>query len=71
MKRVVLAFGLGLSLAAAGSLVLPQGVQHWREVAAAENPAALADLRLAGALNAARLDAEIDAALAARDTELA
>lgn len=71
MKRVVLGFGLGLSLAAAGSLVLPQGVQHWREVAAAENPAALADLRLAGALSAIRLDAEIDAALAARDMDLA
>ena len=67
MKRVALAFGLGLSLAAAGSLVLPQGVRHWREVAAAEDPAALSDLRLAAGLTTARIDAEIDAALAARE----
>lgn len=71
MKRVALAFGLGLSLVVAGSLVLPTGWQHWREVAAAEDPAALADLRLAGALSDDRLGTEIDAALVARDTELA
>lgn len=71
MKRVLLAFGMGLGLTAAGTLVLPTGLQHWREIAAAEDPAVLSDLRLAKVLSAGRLDIEIDAALAARDPELA
>lgn len=71
MKRVSLALGLGLGLAAAGTLVLPPGWQHWQLLAAAEDPVALSDLRLAQVLSAQRLDAEIDSAIAARDAELA
>lgn len=71
MKRVSLAFGFGLALAAAGTLVLPPGWQHWQLLAAAEDPVALSELRLAGALSAARLDSEIESAIAARDSELA
>lgn len=71
MKRVSLAVGLGLALAAAGTLVLPQGWQHWRLLAAADDPVALSELRLTRALSAARLDAEIESAIAARDSGLA
>lgn len=71
MKTMTLALGLGLSLAAAGMLVLPPGWQNWREVAAADDPVALSDLRLNAALSAARLGGEIDAAIAARDSDLA
>jgi hypothetical protein len=71
MKRVSLAVGLGLALAAAGMLVLPQGWQHWQLLAAADDPVALSELRLTRALSAPRLDAEIESAIAARDSGLA
>lgn len=71
MRRVLLALGLALALAAAGSLVLPPGWQHWQLLAAADDPAALSDLRLREALSAERLDAELAGAIAARDPELA
>ncbi len=71
MKKIALALGLGLGLAAAGTLVLPPGWQHWQLLAAAEDPVALSELRLSETLSAARVAAEIDSAIAARDPELA
>jgi hypothetical protein len=71
MKRVSLALGLVLGLAAAGTLVLPPGWQHWQLHVAADDPVALSELRLAGALSAGRLEAEIDGAIASRDSDLA
>ncbi|KRE13939.1 hypothetical protein ASE63_18250 [Bosea sp. Root381] len=71
MKRVSLAFGLVLGLAAMGTLVLPPGWQHWELLAAADDPVALSDLRLRDALSTERIDAEMAGAIAARDTELA
>ncbi|PTM42922.1 hypothetical protein [Bosea sp. 124] len=71
MKKVSLALGLGLALAAAGALVLPPGWLHWHMFAVAGDPVALTDLRLAGALSSARIGAEIESAIAARDSGLA
>ncbi|WP_156323294.1 hypothetical protein [Bosea sp. AAP35] len=71
MKRISLTLGLVMGLAAAGTLVLPPGWQHWQLLAAADDPVALSELRLPKALSAPRLDAEIERAITARDPELA
>lgn len=55
---------------AGGLVVAPPALRHWRLYAAADDPAALSRLRLDEALAAARVSAEIDSAIAARDPEL-
>lgn len=69
MKRILPVLGLGL--AAAGVFVLPLGSQHWQMVSAADDPVILSEFRLSAALSSARLESEINDALAERDTELA
>ncbi|GJD99304.1 hypothetical protein [Methylobacterium isbiliense] len=57
-------------LTAAAPAVLPGAWQAWRLRQAADDPAALAALQLPAAATEARMGAEIDAALAAKDAEL-
>lgn len=58
-------------LAGAGLHVAPPAWRHWQLHAAADDPVALSALRLDEALTQTRLSAEIEAALAARDPDLA
>jgi hypothetical protein len=58
-------------LAGAGLFIAPSAWRHWQLQAAADDPVALSALRLDEALTQERLSAEIDAALAARDADLA
>lgn len=58
-------------LAGAGVYVAPPAWRHWQLHAAADDPAALSALRLDEALTQPRLSAELDAALGARDPDLA
>lgn len=71
MRRTALALGLIAGLGACGAMVVGPGLTQWRLVAAADDPVALTDLRLDEAATAARITIEIDAAIAARDPELA
>ncbi|WP_156312193.1 hypothetical protein [Methylobacterium platani] len=57
-------------IAASAPVLLPAADQAWRLRAAADDPAAIASLRLKGAADAARIDAGIDAAVEAGDDEL-
>ena len=61
----------GIVLAGAGAHLLPQARRAALVLRAAEDPSALADLRLTDVLSPERVAAEIDAALAAEDDELA
>lgn len=58
-------------LAGAGLYIAPPALRHWRLQAAADDPVALSALRLDEALTPSRLSAEFEAALAARDADLA
>jgi len=71
MKRISLTVGLALALAGAGTLVVPPAWRHWQLIGAANDPVALSQLRLDDAFTAARLESEVDSAIAARDPELA
>ncbi len=71
MRRTILALALVPGLAVAGTLVVPPGWQSWQLRAAADDPAALAQIRLRSALTPERVAAGIDDALAGADTELA
>jgi hypothetical protein len=71
MKPVALAMVAVLALGGVGATVAPPALQHWQLHRAADDPVALSRLRLASTLTQARLTAEPDQALAARDEELA
>ena len=60
-----------IALALAGAYVGPRALDAVALHRAADDPVALSDLQLREALDAARIAAEIDAALAAEDAELA
>lgn len=68
--RPALALVLTTALAA-GAIIAPAGWRHWQLLAAADDPVALSELRLGEVTSEARIAAEIDAALAVRDSELA
>lgn len=68
--RIVLAATIIAGLVAGGSLVAPQGWRNWQVYRAADDPAELSRLRLAG-IDAGRLSRELDEALAAGDLDLA
>lgn len=70
MKAIAVALALAFGIAG-GLLLVPQGLRHWQLLAAAEDPAALSSLRLENVTTPARLAGEIDAALAAGDSDLA
>lgn len=61
----------GAGVAVAGPILLPQGAHAWRLREAADDPAALATLRLDSVADAARIGAGLDAAVAAGDDDLA
>ena len=67
--RLLLAVAALLALAVCAAL--PRGVESARLLAAADDPAQLTDIQLAGSFDAAVARREIEAALAAGDTELA
>ncbi|AMJ60138.1 hypothetical protein [Bosea sp. PAMC 26642] len=67
MKRLIMA----IALVSVGAVVAPQAWRHWQIVAAADDPVALSQLRLDEALSPQRVMAEIDAAITARDSDLA
>ncbi|TXN82691.1 hypothetical protein [Methylobacterium sp. WL8] len=73
--RTIIAWSLlaltGIVLAGTGARLLPQARRAALVLRAAEAPPALADLRLKDVLSSERVAAEIDAALAAEDDELA
>lgn len=67
---------LGLALAltttlAAGMLIVPAGWRHAELLRAADDPVALSELRVGSVATSSRITSELDAALAARDVELA
>lgn len=61
----------GGAVAASGPVVVPEGARAWHLRAAADDPAALATLRLASVADAERIGAGLDAAVAAGDDDLA
>ncbi|HVY57040.1 MAG TPA: hypothetical protein VHA77_04245 [Xanthobacteraceae bacterium] len=69
--RIALSLALVVALGGAALWVVPRGLDAARLMAAADDPATLADLRLAKSFDAATATREIDAALAANDPELA
>lgn len=71
MKRMLLALALVPGLAGAGLYLGPRGWQGWQLQAAADDPAALSQLRLRDALTPERVASGIESALAERDAELA
>jgi hypothetical protein len=71
MKAVALTMATVLAVGVAGPTVAPPAWHHWQLHRAADDPVALTRLRLAETLTQARLTAELDQALAARDDELA
>ncbi len=68
---IVLSFVLVAGLLAVAGTAVPRGVDSARLLAAADDPAGLADLGLETRFNAAVAAREIEAALAAEDIELA
>ncbi|MGO4738457.1 hypothetical protein AB4099_18045 [Bosea sp. 2KB_26] len=70
MKKAIQALCVVPALIGAGALVLPRGWNGLQLQAAAHDPVALSDLRLQGVLASGRIAEEIDAAIAAGDTEL-
>lgn len=71
MKRLLLALVLVPGLAGAGAYIAPNGWQSWQLHAAADDPAALSQIRLRGVATPERIASEIDLAIAAGDPELA
>jgi hypothetical protein len=72
LVRIAAAVLIGLILTAAGAVIAPAAWHSMQLRLAADDPAALADLRLkGGVLTAERVAAEIAAALAANDDDLA
>lgn len=71
MKRVLLALALVPGLAGAGAYVAPNGWQSWQLRAAADDPAALSQIRLRDVATPERIASEIDLAITAGDSELA
>ncbi|WP_428030417.1 hypothetical protein [Ancylobacter sp.] len=71
MYRFFAAFGFLLAFAGAAHWVVPAGRQAYALVSAQDDAARLADLQLDGVLTPERTAAEIDAALAENDGELA
>ncbi|WP_147283724.1 hypothetical protein [Bosea caraganae] len=71
MRRSLLALALVPGLAGTGLYVGPNGWQSWQLRAAADDPAALSQIRLREVATPERIAAEIDLALAEADTELA
>lgn len=73
--RTIIAWSLlaltGIVLAGTGAHLLPQARRAALVLRAADDPPALADLRLTDVLSQERVTTEIDAALAAEDDELA
>jgi hypothetical protein len=70
--RIAAALLIGLMLIAAGAVIAPAAWHSMQLRLAADDPAALSDLRLnGGVLTAERVEAEIAAALDANDDELA
>jgi hypothetical protein len=68
---ITLSLGVAACLALAATVSLPASVDAVRAIAAADDPARLADLALDKQFNTAVAAREIEAALAAGDTELA
>jgi hypothetical protein len=68
---ITLSLGIAACLALATTVSLPEGVGAARALAAADDPARIADLALDTQFNAAVAAREIEQALAAGDTELA
>lgn len=71
MRRTILALALVPGLAAAGAFVVPPAWQGWQLRAAADDPAALSQIRLREALTPERVASGIDRALTEADTDLA
>lgn len=71
VRTIALAMAVVLALGGVGATVAPPALHSWQLHRVADDPVALSRLRLAGALTQARLAAELDQALAARDAELA
>lgn len=71
MKALMAGTGMAAALVAAGLLLVPTSLQHWRIVASAGDPVTLSTARLDQTLDAERVSSEIEFALAARDGELA
>lgn len=71
MRRMLLTLALVPGLAGAGLFLAPRGWQGLQLRAAAEDPAALSQLRLRGVLTQERVASEIELALTEGDTELA
>lgn len=71
MRRLLAAIAFLAAFAGAAHWVVPMGKYYYTIIAAQDDAARLADLQLGGVLNAARVDAEIRAALADDDGELA
>jgi hypothetical protein len=70
-RPLFLTIALLAGLVGAGLYVAPPAFRHWQLYAAADDPVALSGLRLDAALTQGRLSGEIEAALAARDADLA
>lgn len=68
---ITLSLGVAACLALAAGVSVPTGMHAARTLAAADDPARLADLALKNSFDAAIATREIEAALAGRDTELA
>jgi hypothetical protein len=73
LTRLAITFSLGIAacLALAAGVSVPEGVDSARLMAAADDPVRLSDLALAKSFNGAVATREIEAALAANDTDLA
>jgi hypothetical protein len=73
LTRLTITFALGVAacLALGAGISVPGGVHAARTIAAADDPARLADLALDQSFDAPRAVREINAALAAGDTDLA
>ena len=68
---ITLALGVAASLALGAGISVPGGVQAARSIAAADDPARLADLALERSFDAPVAVHEINEALTAGDTDLA
>ncbi|MCK0198572.1 hypothetical protein MWN34_16855 [Ancylobacter sp. 6x-1] len=71
MRRLAASFGLVLAFAACANWLLPLGRSAFELVASRDDPARIADARLAATLTPDNLAQDIESALAGGDTELA
>ena len=71
MRRLLAAIAFFAAFAGAAHWVVPVGKYYYTLIAAQDDAARVADLQLAGVLDAARVEAEITAALTDEDSELA